>query len=82
MLSFLLFSFKLVFLISCCCCLEAGRGSCVCVCVSSVLWAGWHHLTFFIWRRVERKGNEREVEVLFLTVFIKVEDIRTDGEAL
>lgn len=54
----------------------------MCVCVSSVLWAGWHHLTFFIWRRVERKGNEREVEVLFLTVFIKVEDIRTDGEAL
>ncbi|XP_039725864.1 ADP-ribosylation factor-like protein 15 isoform X1 [Pteropus medius] len=39
--------------------LEAGRESFVCV-LSIVLWTGCHHLTFFIWRRVERKRNENK----------------------
>lgn len=47
-----------------------------------VLWAGSHRLTFFIWRRVERKRNERKVEVLFLTAFNRIVAIKTDDEAL
>lgn len=45
-----------------------------------VLWTGSHRLTFFIWRRVERKRNERKVEVLFLTAFNKIVAIKTDDE--
>lgn len=35
----------------------------LCVCI--VLWMGCHHLTFFMWRRLERKGNGRKVGAIF-----------------